>query len=77
MALKKQEKTPLQGAKKQAPVILFGNHLALFLAHFLPVNHLVTTKNWAKMGPVTSNHIKRKSPENNGFPSFLKHFDKV
>ena len=77
MALKKQEKTSLQGAKKQAPVILFGNHLALFLAHFLPVNHLVTTKNWVKIGLVTSNFIKpyeKKSPEKLRFFGAFEHF---
>ena len=73
MALKKQEKTPLQGAKKQAPVILFGNHLALFLARFLPVIHPVTTKNWVKIGPVTSNFIKpykKENPEKRSFSGF-------
>lgn len=58
MALKKQKEAPLQEAKNQAPVILFGNHLTLFLVCFLPVNYLVTTKNCAETVFVTSNFIK-------------------
>lgn len=77
MALKKQEKTPLQGAKKQVPVILFGNHLALFLAHFLPANHLVTTKNCVKMDHVTSNFIKPYQKEKPGKPRFSELFEQI
>ena len=77
MALKKQGKPPLQVAKKQAPVILFGNHLALFLAHFLPVNHLVTTKNCVKMGLVTSNFIKPYQKGKLGKPRFSELFEQI
>ena len=59
--------------KKWPSLILFGNHLALFLARFLPVNHLVTTKNWVKIGLVTSNFIKpykKENPEKRSFSGF-------
>ena len=58
MAPEGAEKTTSPKDKKLALVILFGNHLALILPSFWPVIHLVTTKNWVKMGLVTSNFVK-------------------
>ena len=79
-----EEKVTSPKGKKRPSVILFGNHLALFLACFLPVIHLVTTKNcvkWVSLHQTSSNYIShsghRKSPENLDFPGFLKHFDTV
>ena len=63
-----EEKVASPKGKKRPSVILFGNHLALFLACFLPVIHLVTTKNCVKMGLVTSNFIKLYQKEKPGKP---------
>ena len=63
-----EEKVTSPKGKKRPSVILFGNHLALFLACFLPVIHLVTTKNWMKMGLVISNLIKPHQKEKPGKP---------
>ena len=57
-----EEKVTSPKGKKRPSVILFGNHLALFLACFLPVIHLVTTKNWVKLGLVSSNPVKLYQP---------------
>jgi hypothetical protein len=57
-----EEKVTSPKGKKRPSVILFGNHLAPFLACFLPVIHLVTTKNYVKMGLVTSKCIKLYQP---------------
>ena len=72
-----EEKVTSPKGKKRPSVILFGNHLALILPSFWPVIHLVTTKNWAKMGFIQSNYVKRfqtvqiqKSPKTNGFRGF-------
>ena len=53
-----EEKGLSPKGKKRPAVILFGNHLALFLARFLPVIHLVTTKNWVKLVHIWSNCVK-------------------
>ena len=63
-----EEKVTSPKGKKRPSVILFGNHLALFLPSFLPVIHLVTTKNWMKMGLVISNFIKPYQKEKPGKP---------
>ena len=68
MVNKGEEKATSPKGKKRPSVILFGNHLALFLACFLPVIHLVTTKNWMKMGLVISNLIKPHQKEKPGKP---------
>ena len=57
-----EEKVTSQKGKKRPSVILFGNHLALFLACFLPVIHLVTTKNWVKLGFILQNPVKLYQP---------------
>ena len=77
-----EEKVTSPKGKKLPSVILFGNHLALFLACFLPVIHLVTTKNcvkWVSLHQTSSNYIShsghRKAPENLDFPGLLRLFD--
>ena len=72
-----EEKALSPKGKIRPSVILFGNHLAFFLACFLPVIHLVTTKNWVKMGLVTSNYIKPYQREKPGKPRFSELFDQV
>ena len=69
------DKISILRAEKQPSVILFGNHLALFLACFLPVIHLVTTKNCVKMGLVTSNFIKLYQKEKPGKQRFSELFE--
>ena len=68
MADEGAEKSTSPRGKKRSSVILFGNHLALFSPSFLPVIHLVTTKNWMKMGLVISNLIKPYQKEKPGKP---------
>ena len=68
MVNKGEEEATSPKGKKRPSVILFGNHLALFLPYFLPVIHLVTTKNWMKMGLVISNLIKPHQKEKPGNP---------
>ena len=75
MVNKGEEKATSPKGKKRPSVILFGNHLALFLPYFLPVIHLVTTKNCVKMGLVTSNFIKLYQKEKPGKQRFSELFE--
>lgn len=76
----KDPKSTSPKGKKRPPVILFGNHLALFLPSFWPVIHLVTTKNWAKLGlfsQTMSNDFKpfrRKNPRKPMVSGDFEHF---
>ena len=71
------DKISILRAEKQPSVILFGNHLALILASFWPVNHLVTTKNWVKMGLVASNYIKPHQRKKLGKQRFSELFEPI
>ena len=77
MADEGEEKVTSPKGKKRPSVILFGNHLALILACFLPVNHLVTTKNWVKMGLVASNYIKPHQRKKLGKQRFSELFEPI
>ena len=69
MADEGAEKSTSPKGKKRPSVILFGNHFALFLPSFLPVIHLVTTKNWMKM--VDEGEEKVTSPKGKKRPSVI------